>query len=149
MRDFAKYWVPVLAYMGLIFYLSSLPKAPLDEGSLFFRLDPQMVLLHMAEYSILGLLLLHRAVMNTNSPLIPESPRLAASSIGIFYGFTDEVHQLFVPGRFGCGEDLAADFLGVLLGLLVGERIKKERGRGSTPPSKSVPGQGHQGHQGQ
>ena len=123
MRDFGRYWVPVLAYMGLIFCLSSLPKAPVYEGSLFFRLDPQMVLLHMAEYSILGLLL-QRAVLNTGGPLISESPGLAASSIGIFYGFTDEVHQLFGPGRFASMEDFLADSVGVLLGLLIGKGLR-------------------------
>lgn len=39
---------------------------------------------------------------------------LVAVIIAVFYAVTDEFHQLFVPGRFGCLEDVLIDGIGVV-----------------------------------
>ena len=41
---------------------------------------------------------------------------LATVILTVFYGFTDEFHQSFVPGRDSSIGDALADFVGVLLG---------------------------------
>jgi VanZ family protein len=124
MKNSSRYWIPVFVYMALIFYLSSLSK-PIPPGSLpqfYFRLDPQVFTLHVIEYSILGLLI-YRAVKNTKYFQVSQYSKYFAVSFGIFYGFTDEVHQFFVPGRFACIEDMIANSLGVLAGYFLGKKI--------------------------
>ncbi len=44
---------------------------------------------------------------------------LCAASIAVFYAITDEVHQLFVPGRSGEVRDVLIDSLGVLVGVSI------------------------------
>ncbi len=39
---------------------------------------------------------------------------LLAVLIAILYGITDEIHQLFVPGRFCSLEDILVDSIGIL-----------------------------------
>ena len=38
---------------------------------------------------------------------------------GILYAITDEVHQLYIPGRSGKWQDVCIDSIGVLLGIFV------------------------------
>lgn len=39
--------------------------------------------------------------------------------VGSFYAITDEIHQLFVPGRSGELRDVIIDSLGVILGIFI------------------------------
>jgi VanZ family protein len=39
--------------------------------------------------------------------------------IGLFYGALDELHQIFVPGRFADTLDWMADGLGTIAGVLI------------------------------
>ena len=43
--------------------------------------------------------------------------------LGVTYGVLDEIHQLYVPGRSCDPWDMVADGVGILLGLLITERI--------------------------
>lgn len=43
----------------------------------------------------------------------------------VIYGVSDEVHQLFVPGRYSSVADLAADAIGAGLGYLTAHRIRR------------------------
>lgn len=48
--------------------------------------------------------------------------------VGVLYAISDEVHQLFVPGRGGQLKDVLIDSAGVLAGVgvyIIGKRIKK------------------------
>jgi VanZ family protein len=45
----------------------------------------------------------------------PVSAMLIAASFTIFYGFSDEIHQSFVPTRYAQASDFAADMVGALL----------------------------------
>lgn len=98
-------WAPVVVWAGLIFVLSSIPS--LDRGLGPRDLGPRD-LAHVAEYAILGALLL-RAVRR--EPL--------AVLLGSAYATTDEVHQMFVPGRQGSPVDWMIDTAGVVLGVLL------------------------------
>ena len=42
-----------------------------------------------------------------------------AWSAGVLYAATDEIHQLFVPGRYGQWTDVAIDAAGVALGAMI------------------------------
>lgn len=53
-----------------------------------------------------------------------KAPRRVVSEAGcllfcLLYAASDELHQRFVPGRYGCFRDVCIDFAGALLGLAV------------------------------
>ena len=102
---------------------------------------------HATEYAILGILLFatlypldHRdAEMNK---LIKRSRTGASFTLGALYAASDEIHQLFVPGRSGQFTDVLIDSGGVLAGLLLAllflrlaGRIQKSHDERITPPS--------------
>lgn len=95
---------------------------------------------HATEYAILGLLLFATLypLDHRDAELIKRSRTGASFTLGALYAASDEIHQLFVPGRSGQFTDVLIDSGGVLAGILlallflhlagrIGERI--------TPPS--------------
>lgn len=96
-------WILLVAYMGVIFYLSHQPTLPLPP--LFPNADK---LMHFGAYAVLGFLFSW------------------ASGVGVFwsvifsslYGISDEFHQSFVPGREVSAWDWLADSVGGLAGAL-------------------------------
>lgn len=69
---------------------------------------------HMTEFAILGVLLLL-----TLSAYTYSSWRWAAAFIGgVVYAASDEIHQLFIPGRSGQITDVLIDSAGLLIGIL-------------------------------
>jgi VanZ family protein len=106
-------WLPVIAWAALIFTLSSIPHLGTGLGGWDLLLRK---LAHVAEYAVLGLLLL-RAL----------GRELPAVAIGIAYAVTDEVHQTFVGGRHGAAYDVVIDAVGVLLGIYVLSRIARRQ----------------------
>jgi len=74
-------------------------------------------ILHLAEYYILGYLLM-RAFATSGVPVLAASPVAAAILAGSAYGLSDEVHQAFVPGRVASLMDFLFDAAGVALAAL-------------------------------
>ncbi len=107
---FYRFWLPVLLVAGLIFILSSFP--------LLFPPGPRIwffdELAHMIEYGILGYFL-GRAFLKGSTPFFQRSFQVWAVSVAILYGFTDEIHQLFVPLREASSVDLVFDGIGAFL----------------------------------
>jgi VanZ family protein len=93
----------VLAWAALIFVLSSVPGLGTGLGTWDLVLRK---LGHLAEYAVLGALLL-RATDRT----------ALAVALGSLYAATDEVHQAFVDGRHGSPLDWALDTVGVAVGV--------------------------------
>jgi len=81
---------------------------------------------HVSEYAVLG------ALLAWAWPREARWPLLAPLLIGIGYAVSDEVHQLFVPGRAGQVSDVLIDTVGVLIGIAVvaGFRRRRERAEG-------------------
>jgi len=102
-------WVPVVIYMGAIFYVSSIPEPPIPVGT-----DKP---LHWLAYLGLAVVVV-RALAGGLPRRIGVGLALSAMLITIGYGATDEVHQLFVPGRSGDVYDLMADAGGALAGTI-------------------------------
>jgi VanZ family protein len=100
-------WAPVLAYMALIFYLSTLSSVPIPPS-----VGDKM--LHLLGYSVLAGLVL-RALTGGLPGRLDAPVALWAFAITIAYGASDEVHQIFVPGRDGSWLDLLADAGGAIL----------------------------------
>jgi VanZ family protein len=100
-------WVPVVAYMAAIFYVSSLSQPVVPPGG-----DKPW---HLLAYLGLGAITV-RAV--AGGVPVPIDLRIAAVAISIAVGYaaTDEFHQRFVPGRSAQLSDLLADAVGVMVG---------------------------------
>jgi VanZ family protein len=102
-------WLPPIAYMAFIFYLSS-QTDPLP--ALTVRVWDK--LLHLAEYGGLAFLI-GRALTGEGSSLgVASVLAFLATSI---YGASDEWHQLFTPGRSSDVYDWLADTLGGAFGV--------------------------------
>lgn len=97
-------WGPVVAYMAAIFYTSHQPDVilPVDLGD-----KPW----HSMGYGFLGVLFV-RALAGGLPARITLSTVLAATALTAAYGASDELHQMFVPGRFADVNDLIADAVG-------------------------------------
>jgi VanZ family protein len=96
-------WLPVLAWAGVIFALSSVPS--LSPGLGLWDLVLRKAA-HVTEYAILGALLL-RALER----------ELPAFAIAVAYAVTDEIHQHFVRGRHASPVDVAIDAAGIAVGI--------------------------------
>jgi hypothetical protein len=106
---FVRLWVPLLTYMALIFYISSLHEAPLPEG-----ISDKSG--HSFGYLGLGVVAA-RAVAGGLPARITRRIAAIALAIAVGYGATDEVHQMFVAGRSAEWYDLGADAIGACIGV--------------------------------
>lgn len=104
------YLLPAVGYAALIFALSSM-SLDIDALRPVLTFDK---LLHLAEYYILGYLIM-RLFTTSGLPLLAASPVAAAILAGSAYGLSDELHQFFVPGRDASPVDVLFDVAGVAL----------------------------------
>ncbi len=101
-------WAPPVAYMALIFGLSSL-RNPLP--AVTERVWDKA--LHAVEYGVLGALL---AFALRASGAGRARSLLLGAFLASLYGASDELHQAFVPNRSCDVRDWVADTLGAVLG---------------------------------
>jgi VanZ family protein len=99
----------VLAYLGLIFFLSAQPH--LQPPVQFSNSDKTY---HLGEYLVLGALMARalRASRAQWSVLMVAAVSVALCSL---WAASDEYHQSFVPGRDSSAFDWCADTMGALL----------------------------------
>ncbi len=137
MRDFLKFWLPVLIWMAAIFSASA-DSHSYEHSSRFFvpllhwlfphlpqaQIDYLHHLLrkccHLTEYAILALLVF-RAFNHSRNHLPPWSwPRVGGTLLVVFlYAASDEYHQSFVPTRTPLFSDVCIDTGGGAIGLLI------------------------------
>lgn len=98
-----------LVWMGIIFLMSARPSVPVPP--VFAGQDKFM---HAVTYAVLGLLWA-RAWLPRGKPLLWRHVA-GVTLLCAVYGATDEIHQLYVPGRDASVLDWMADFVGGLLG---------------------------------
>jgi len=103
-------WAPVIVWAAVIFALSSVPDLGTGLGTWDLVLRK---IAHACEFALLGALLL-RALGDERAAFVG----------GLLYAISDEVHQLFVPGRAGSPIDVAIDSLGVAVGVLLWRRYR-------------------------
>jgi VanZ family protein len=106
------YWLPPLAWMGMIFYLSAQSGLP-DFKDFDFAVKK---LAHATVYGILYLLLF-RAIHSAKPEWEIGSIKVAlgATLATIVYAISDEIHQSFVPFRTPAVRDVIIDALGVAI----------------------------------
>jgi VanZ family protein len=125
-------WWPALLTAGAIFAASSTRGSSLPGG-----LPPGSdKVVHLGVYGLLGALVA-RALLLRSGALLSGRALVASAGLALAYGLSDEIHQLFVPGRSFEVADLVADALGAALGALLMIR-RFQRGR-ATLPSRPPP----------
>ncbi|RKL68203.1 VanZ family protein [Salipaludibacillus neizhouensis] len=139
-------WTAAVSWMALIFYLSHQPATESSElstgitevilstvESIAPNLDVDMSYFnhivrknaHFFAYLTLGLLVLHAM---RRSGVRGYQGAASALVIGVLYAISDEVHQLFIPGRSGEVRDVLIDSGGASAGIglyLLVVKIKK------------------------
>ena len=109
---FIYYWMPVIVICSCIFYLSGKSKLP----SMPVHIPQIDKVEHMFFYGVVGYCF-RRASEHTKSiPALYVYPGIAAVLFCMFYGFTDEWHQYYVPNREVSILDWMADSVGGFLG---------------------------------
>lgn len=128
-------WFFVVVWMGVIFYLSHQPATASGELSAgitgmvlkLFSIFPIQLpeetlhffirkLAHFSAYFILGVLLFYSLHIGQKRQM---THAFIALLLSIMYAVTDEVHQLFIPGRSGEVRDVLIDSMGALTGILM------------------------------
>jgi len=145
MKIKVKAWIPVLIWMGVIYMFSAQPASASSQmsGSLMKWLVgiidvtpiPEMLgeellhtlirkMAHFTVYFVLGVLVYRAthegAKMEWKHIWIPFFICMA-------YAASDELHQLYVPGRSGQVTDVLIDSSGALLGILVTRTVQRWR----------------------
>ncbi len=101
------YWLPAVFYMALIFYLSSSPPPQAARDvPVFFDIK----LIHIMEYALLNFLIFFAIDKTSDIPFLWKA--VYSVAVTMMYGLTDELHQVFVPGRSGRLIDIAANLIG-------------------------------------
>ncbi len=106
-RNLIWYWLPPLAWMGVIFFLSAQPDLPGPPASLLDTLLKKMG--HFVVYAMLAFLW-HRAL--ARGGMADPTALGLAFAIAVLYGLSDEFHQSFVPGRHPGLSDVIIDAMG-------------------------------------
>lgn len=133
LRVFLKYWLPVLAWMGLIYFASQDARSlyhsarviqPLMQPNAQVTTFQRIVIFarkcaHSAEFAVLAILLWCALRAVSKQPR-GWSWRLAAyAMLGVIaYGIADEIHQMYVPSRQARFMDVVYDAIGGAAGLL-------------------------------
>lgn len=105
-------FVPVILWGCLIFVLSSLPGSAYPKVT--FPFADKIV--HAALYAPFGFWLV-RSVWNPLQPL-KATHFFLAYAVGMAYGLSDEIHQLFVPLRTCSLADWITDCIALIPGLI-------------------------------
>jgi len=110
---FVKFQLPAVLWAAMLFVLSSLPQLPpVPKGPLSWD-----KLQHFGAYATFGLLLVRAFGGVGWKPL----------AVGVLYGGSDEVHQLFVPGRDCNLYDFVADAIGVLASQIFVRALRRRK----------------------
>ena len=103
--------------MAVIFTFSSQPDLLSNQIDLLDFIFKKSA--HMIEFGVL-VFLLSRAFKYSKPSL--------SFLIALSYAFTDEIHQLFVPGRGGKLSDVFIDLLGITIASLIIRNLKLKAG---------------------
>jgi VanZ like protein len=106
-------WGPVVVQMAIIFAASSIP----DLGQLPGGISDKSG--HSIGYALLAGLLL-RAFTRGRLRDVTWRRAVLAIVCATLYGASDELHQVFVPGRSADRYDILADGIGSMVGVAVG-----------------------------
>ncbi len=105
--------VIVLIWMGIIFYLSSIPSLRSSLPSIFDLIARKLA--HIFVYFVLTGLVWYAL---EPTPMWKGTRLRTAFIIAFLYAISDEYHQTFVPGRSGSPVDVLIDSIGMSVALV-------------------------------
>ncbi|MBN1348249.1 VanZ family protein [candidate division KSB1 bacterium] len=114
MKRFFVFYLPALIWAAVIFSLSHIPY--IQTPDLGFNVTDKMA--HFGVYAILGYLVIRAMTLNQPARMTWRN-LLLAGIIAMLYAASDEVHQMFVPGRVAEIGDFIADSSGVICAIVV------------------------------
>ena len=104
-----KYWLPPVLWAGVIFWFSTFPQMRTTE--IYWQDFILKKTAHFMEYGILAMLL-YRSFINGR---VNKKRSLVYSFIlTVLYAVSDEIHQLYTPGRDARVRDVLIDSAGAL-----------------------------------
>jgi len=136
MKSFLKYWLPLLIWLGLIFF-GSTDILSAEHTSRFLApflrwVDPQISLAalvqiqfavrklgHLIEYAVLAMLLWRALRGGRRGQMQISILSFVAALVCAVFAASDEFHQSFVPSRTASPIDVMIDIFGALIGLVI------------------------------
>ena len=106
-----KRWIPAILIMVGIFYMSSRTSTELTSMFPFFD---NLNWGHLVAYFVLSITYMWALVPKIEI----RTSMVIAVLLSVLYGFTDEWHQMYVPGRAPDLYDILNDFIGATVGVL-------------------------------
>jgi VanZ family protein len=110
LKNYISYQLPWHFIMLAIFIQSSTGKINIPD----FGIDWFDKVLHFIAFGLLGLLTAH-GLKHAGNRFLQKNYLWSSLLICIIFGATDEIHQLYIPGRYASIYDWIADILGILL----------------------------------
>ena len=111
MKKFAKWWLPVIAWLIVIFIGSSIGNVPRVGDKTTDGVVHRAA--HLLEFAILGALWLRAT--SKDKPITKRDVIVTLIAVAL-YGASDEFHQRFTPGRSSEGLSVLFDVAGGLIG---------------------------------
>jgi VanZ family protein len=132
-RTFLKYWLPVLIWMGFIFWMSTGMFTAINTFHFFEsflrQFDPDITsrsirllnnsirkIGHVTEYFVSGILLFRAFRAGSTEPRVPRWAFYSVLFV-VLFAMSDEYHQSFVAGRTPAFLDVGLDTLGGLFAI--------------------------------
>jgi VanZ family protein len=139
LRSFLKYWLPVVVWLGVIFFgstdfMSAEHTSRIIEPFLRWLkpdISPEAIaqvqffvrkVAHLTEYAILAMLLWRAIYRGTNLTMTMSILSVSVWLAATFVAAGDEYHQSFVPSRGAAWGDVLIDSGGAIFGLLIAGR---------------------------
>ncbi len=113
-------WLPALAWMALIFWLSAQRDLPSPASNVLNLLLKKSA--HFGAYAVLALCYLY-ALRDAGTQ---SSRRWLALTFAVLYAISDEYHQSWTPKRHPSAVDVLIDSVGALSALLLWSRLDGE-----------------------
>ena len=120
------YYIPLLLWMGVIFYFSSQPGSGHPIKNWHFYAERKGA--HIFEYFLLSILFLRVIFIKIQTSIFRKKHHfsyLAALIFSFSYAVFDELHQFFIFGREGKISDVGIDVIGIILALSVYRIVRK------------------------
>jgi len=112
-------YIPLATYWLTIFILTSIPGRSLPKVILIFTDKAK----HLIAYLILSFLLNFAIHFQKKFKKYNNHSGITAFMIIAVYGLFDEIHQIFIPGRYFEWLDFLSDLIGALIGIMVAQWI--------------------------
>jgi VanZ family protein len=110
----AKYILPLILWMAVIFVSSSVPQDVFPKVNSWIWAK----LVHVVYFGVLALLVQRTLLGQEKYHLLLRYVQLISILFAVFYGASDEIHQLFTPGRHAQVTDVLIDGFGASLFIL-------------------------------